>query len=397
MKVLLAGAGIGGLAAALSLRQAGFEVRIFERAAEIGEIGAGIQISPNGARVLHAMGLESALDAVAFRPKAVELRLHKSGFVVSRTPLGDEIAARYGAPYYHIHRGDLHGLLKRAVQSSCGDVIALGREVESVAQSADGVAVRFNDGGVERGDVLIGCDGIHSKVREALLGPEKPQFTGSVAWRGVVPAARLKGVDVRPVVTSWMAPHSHAVTYFLRRGELVNFVGVTERTDWASESWVERGDKRDLRADFDGWHPTVRAIVDAIAEPFRWAIYARDPLPKWCEGRVALLGDACHPMLPFLAQGAVMAIEDGAVLANCLVAGQGDVGAALKRYEQLRLPRTARVQAGARAQGALFNLSGPIARLSTFGEMSFASRFTPRKVAARRDWLMAYDATRQTA
>jgi len=396
MKVLIVGAGIGGLAAALSLHQAGFEVCIFERASEVGEVGAGIQISPNGARVLHALGLASALDAVAFRPAAVELRLHKSGFMVSRRPFGDQIAARYGAPYYHIHRGDLHGLLRRAVQSRCGDVIALGHEVESVAQSAAGVAAHFRGGGVAHGDVLIGCDGIHSKVKESLLGPEKPTFTGNVAWRGVVPAGQLKGVDVRPVVTSWMAPRSHAVTYFLRRGELVNFVGVTERSDWTSESWVERGAKRDLIADFAGWHPTVRAIAEAIDQPYRWAIFAREPLPKWCEGRVALLGDACHPMLPFLAQGAVMAIEDGAVLAACLAAGTSEVAAALRRYEQLRLPRTARVQAGARAQGAMFNLSGPVARLRTFGAMSFDSRFNPRKVAARSDWLMSYDASRLT-
>lgn len=393
MKVLIAGAGIGGLAAALSLHQAGFTVRIFERAAELGEIGAGIQISPNGARVLHRLGLAAALDAVAFRPQAVELRLHKSGFMVSRTPLGDEIAARYGAPYYHIHRADLHALLRLAVEERCGNVIVLNHEVESVAQSAGGTALRFRNGDSAHGDVVIGCDGIHSKIREALLGPERPVFTGNVAWRGVVPAARLNGVDVRPVVTSWMAPHSHAVTYFLRRGALVNFVGVTERSDWTGESWVERGDKQDLRADFKGWHPTLRAIVEAIEEPYRWALFVRNPLPKWSEGRVALLGDACHPMLPYMAQGAVMAIEDGAVLANCLATGRADVAAALKRYESLRLPRTARVQAGARAQGAVFHLSSPLARLSTFGALSLASRFSPQRMAARSDWLMSYDAS----
>jgi salicylate hydroxylase len=392
MKVLIVGAGIGGLCAALSLHKAGIDVRVFERASALGEIGAGVQISPNGVRVLHGLGLQAALDAVVFRPQAVELRLHRSGFEVSRTPLGAQIAARYGAPYYHIHRADLHRLLLDAVRERLGDIVELCREVVGVSQTADGVQVGFADGGSESGDGLVGGDGIHSKVRAALLGPEKPTFTGNVAWRGVVPIERLKGVDLRPVVTSWMAPHSHAVTYFLRRGELVNFVGVTESAEWTGESWTELGRKADLLRDFTGWHTTVRAIVNAIDEPYRWALFDRRPLPKWSEGRVTLLGDACHPMLPFMAQGAVMAIEDGAVLAACLAGGYNDIPAALKRYEALRLPRTAKVQAGARAQGAIFHLSSPLARLSTYGAMSLASRLSPSKVAARSDWLMSYDA-----
>lgn len=395
MTVLITGAGIGGLAAALSLHQAGIKSRIFERSAELGEVGAGVQISPNGARVLHGLGLESALDAVAFRPGAIELREYQSGLVVARTSLGDAIAARYGAPYYHIHRADLHGLLERAVRERCGDVIALGRGVESVSQNADGVEIGLSDGTRVAGDIVIRCDGIHSSFRHALFGPEQPEFTGKVAWRGIVPIERLKGVDLRPVATSWMAPRSHAVTYFLRRGELVNFVGVTEQSGWRSESWTEPASKADLRGAFAGWHPTVRAIVNAIDEPFRWALFRRKPLPRWSLGRATLLGDACHPMLPFLAQGAVMAIEDGAVLASCLAAGGADRVGALRRYERLRLRRTARVQAAARAQGTLFHTAGSLSRLSAFGAMGLASRFLPEQVATRYDWLMAYDATRQ--
>ena len=397
MIVLIAGAGIGGLAAALSLHQAGFEVRVFERASELAEVGAGIQVSPNGARVLHALGLEAALNEVVFRPEAVELRLHRSGLVVSRNPLGRRIASRYGAPYYHVHRADLHRVLERAVRDRCGEVIEVGRAVEDVIQHSDGAELRLSDGTLEIGSVVIGADGIHSRVREALFGREQPTFTGNVAWRGVVPVERLRGADLRPVVTSWMAPHRHAVTYFLRRGELVNFVGVTERSDWTSESWIELGHRQDLLRDFEGWHPTVRAIVQAIDEPYRWALFAREPLPRWSEGRVTLLGDACHAMLPFMAQGAVMAIEDGAVLASCLAAGRDDVAGALRRYERLRLPRTARVQAAARAQGNVFHTSTPLGRLSTFGAMGLASRFRPRKVAGRSDWLMSYDASRPAA
>jgi salicylate hydroxylase len=398
MKALIAGAGIGGLAAALALNQAGFEVEVFERSRALGEVGAGVQVSPNGARVLHALGLAPALEAVAFRPQAVELRLRRSGLTVSRRPLGAESERRYGFPYYHLHRADLRRVLETAVRERCGDgAIRLGREVEGFEQDGDGVELAFADGGRARGDVAIGADGIHSRVRAALLGPEHPQFTGHVAWRGLVPAERLTHAGVRPVVTSWVAPHSHAVTYFVRRGELVNFVGVTEHETWRSESWTERGDKADLLRDFAGWHPTVRAVVEAIDEPYRWALFVRRPLPKWSDGRVTLLGDACHPMLPYMAQGAVMAIEDGYVLAQCLKARPGETPAALAEYETLRLPRTAKVQAGAKAAGARFHLADPLARLTTYGRMGLAARFSPEKTASANDWLMAYDATRQVA
>jgi salicylate hydroxylase len=396
MKVLIVGGGIGGLTAALALHKAGLEVCIFERMAQPDEAGAGIQISPNGSRVLHALGLSEALEAVVFRPEGVELRLQRSGFTVVRTELGDSIAARYGFPYYHVHRADLHHVLEDAVRRRCGDVIRFDHEVKAVTQTSNSVTLQFTNGRTETGDVLIGCDGIHSKVRESLFGAEQPDFTGNVAWRGVVPVSRLKGIDLRPVVTSWMAPRSHAVTYFLRRGELVNFVGVTERSDWFGESWTERGSKDEMRRDFENWHPSVQTIVDAIDAPYRWALFVRKPLPKWSEGRVTLLGDACHPMLPFMAQGGVMAIEDASVLATCLAGGRDDITAALKRYEAARLPRTTRVQAGAHARGRLFHIANPALRLLTFGAMSFGSRLLPRFVASRNDWLMSYDATSQT-
>jgi salicylate hydroxylase len=395
MKVLIAGAGIGGLAAALALNRAGFEVEIYERSRLAGEVGAGVQVSPNGARVLHALGLAPALERVAFRPQAVELRLHRSGLTVARNPLGVEIERRYGFPYYHLHRADLHRVLETAVRERCGEsAIRLGREVDRFEQGPNGVEFVFADGERAGGDVAVGADGIHSRIRAGLLGSESPQFTGHVAWRGLVPADRLRAAGVRPVVTSWMAPRSHAVTYFVRRGELVNFVGVTEHQAWRSESWTERGDKTDLLRDFARWHPTVRAIVEAIDEPYRWALFVRPPLPRWSEGRVTLLGDACHPMLPYMAQGGVMAIEDGCVLAQCLKSRPGDVAAALRDYQAMRLPRTAKVQAGARAAGARFHLSDPLARLKTYGRMGLEARLAPHKAATANAWLMAYDATR---
>lgn len=398
MKVAIGGAGIGGLAAALALHQIGVEVEVYERASELGEVGAGVQVGPNGARVLHALGLADALEAVAFRPQAVELRLHRSGFMVARTPLGAATHQRYGFPYYHLHRADLHRILDSAVRRRCGaGAIRLGREVAGVEQDQDGAALVLDDGTRARADAVVGADGIHSNVRTAVLGPEHPEFTGHVAWRGVIPVERLRGVELRPVVTSWMAPHSHAVTYLVRGGAMVNFVGVTEHNAWKSESWTERGEKAQLSADFASWHPTVRSIVEAIDEPFRWALFARAPLENWSVGRVTLLGDACHPMLPYLSQGAVMAIEDGYVLARCLQARGADLPAALRLYETLRLARTTKVQAGARAAGARFHLADPLVRLATFGRLSLGSRLAPARAMAANDWLMGYDATAQVA
>lgn len=398
MKVVIAGAGVGGLTAALALHQIGVEVEVCERAPELGEVGAGVQVGPNGARVLHALGLAEALEPVVFRPQGVELRLHRSGLLVARTPLGAAAQQRYGFPYYHLHRADLHRVLEAAVRRRCGvGAIRLGCEVAGAEQDQHGAALVLGDGTRVRGDAVVGADGIHSKVRAVVLGPEHPEFTGHVAWRGLIPAERLQGVGLRPVVTSWMAPHSHAVTYFVRGGALVNFVGITEHNAWRGESWTERGEKSELAADFAAWHPAVRAIVEAIEEPFRWALFARAPLKRWSVGRITLLGDACHPMLPYMAQGAVMAIEDGYVLAQCLKARRADPSAALARYESLRLGRTARVQAGAKAAGARFHLADPMARLVAFGALGLGSRLAPSRAMAANDWLMGYDATADVA
>lgn len=391
MRVLIAGGGLGGLALALCLHARGFEVRVFERAGALGEVGAGIQVSPNGARILHALGLKDALAAAAFRPEAVELRLHRSGLVVARTPLGAALEARYGAPYYQIHRADLLAILADAVRTRCGDVIETGRAVAATRGDARAGALIFEDGTEAEGDVIVGCDGVRSTVRASLFGPEAPTFTGHVAWRAVIPAERVRSAGLRPVVTSWMGPRSHAVTYFLRRGDLVNFVGVTER-DWRAESWTEAGDPADLRGDFAGWHPTVTRLVEAIETPFRWALFARAPMTRWGEGRITLLGDACHPMLPYLAQGAVMAFEDAANLSAELSATAGDPAGALRRYEAARRPRTARVQAAARAQGRMFHLTSPANRLSVFGAAALVSRALPGVVADRNAWLWGHQA-----
>ena len=374
-KILIAGAGIGGLTAALALRDAGFEVRVFERAPLLREVGAGIQLSPNGMRVMDALDLRRPLENIAFHPQAFEFRLYQSGYRVLRMPLGDATIARYGMPYLHLHRADFLDVLSSAVKERMGDVVQTGRLVLMAEQGPDSARLIFTDGSREEGDIVIGCDGIHSAVRTSLLGPEQPEFTGHVAWRGVIPVERL----------------GDAVTYFLRRGQLLNFVGVETGQTWKKEGWTEQGSREELRAAFKDWHPTLRAIVDAIDEPYRWALFTRKPLPKWSDGRITLLGDAAHPMLPYMAQGAVMAIEDAYVLSRCLK-GASDIPAALKRYEDLRLKRTARVQGAARANGRRFHLSG-LEKYWSYGQMALGSRFAPEVVARVNDWLFGYDAT----
>jgi salicylate hydroxylase len=260
-----------------------------------------------------------------------------------------------------MHRADLVSVLGQACRAEPRIHLRLGEAV--AACEGDGTpSLVLASGERLEADVLVGADGLRSIVREALFGPAAPRFTGNVAWRGLIPAERLEGADIRPVAALWMGPGAHFVHYYVRGGTLVNFVGVVERDDWREESWSSLGEAADLRRDFAGWHPTVRRIVEAAPEDacFRWALFDRDPLPKWSRGAVTLLGDACHPTLPFMAQGACMAIEDAAVLAACLSGcRRGDIPAALSRYEDLRRPRTAGIQADSRRNARIYHLPPP--------------------------------------
>lgn len=365
MKVLIAGGGIGGLSAALCLARCGHEVDVFEQAREFAEVGAGIQLSPNCTRVLHHLGLDAALQIRAFRPEATEFRHHRSGRVIATHPLGEEVITRYGFPYYHIHRGDLLNLLVEAAQREQRVALHRAARVSGFAEAGDGVEVEAA-GSVWHGDVLIGADGIHSLVRAALWGESPARFTGHVAWRALVPARRLPEDRLRPVGTVWWGPGRHLVHYFVRGGELVNCVCVVEKSGWEVESWTEPGEHAELAADFAGWHDDVLMLIDNADRHslFKWALHDRLPMPAWGRGRVTLLGDACHPTLPFMAQGAAMAIEDAAVLAHCLAGvNRAAVEPALARYEGLRRERTAYVQGGSRRNARVFHLSGVAARL----------------------------------
>ena len=377
-RVLIAGGGIGGLTAALCLAEAGFEVALFEQSAEFAEIGAGIQLSPNCMRVLYHLGLEPALASHAFLPERMEFRTWKSGKVIGSSVLGQAMRDRYGFPYCNIHRGDLlRVLVEAAVERAPAIELNTGSAVTGFEQE-DRVCVAVG-GATYEGDALIGADGIHSVVRAQIFGVDAPRFTGNVAWRALVPTERLPRGLVRPTATAWWGPHRHFVHYYLRSGALVNCVCVVEKAGWEVESWTEPGEIEELKSDFAGWHEDVQTLIDNMDRNslYKWALHDRAPMARWGEGAVTLLGDACHPTLPFMAQGAAMAIEDAAVLAGCLAATDC-VPAGLRRYEDLRRQRTAAVQNGSRRNAKLFHLTGVKAWLRNWATTRVAGRTTHR-------------------
>jgi salicylate hydroxylase len=384
---IVVGAGLGGLTAALALARAGRDVLILEQAAQLGEVGAGIQLSPNASRVLYSLGLREQLEACAFRPQAVEAR-SSVGRLVFREKLGAYAVSRYGFPYLHLHRADLHALLAEVVTADPRIELRLGARCDRVSSdSISASAVLAGSGERLETELLIGADGIHSAVRESLLGSAQPRFTGNVAWRALIPVDELSGTKPPPVAGIWMGAGAHVVMYYLRRGELVNVVAVVEQAGWEVESWSERGDPNELRAAFAGWNSTVTGTLAAVKPDacFRWALLDRPPLPSWSGGRIVLLGDACHPTLPFLAQGAAMAIEDAATLSRCLATDPSSAEA-LRRYEALRKPRTSKIQRVSRLNARIFHMSGPSAKVR--------NRLLP--IITRRsglaDELYAYDA-----
>lgn len=387
-KILIAGAGLGGLTAALALIRDGHEVHVFEQAAQLGEVGAGLQLSPNATRVLDALGLGPALHAVASEPAGKEVRLWSTGQTWKLFDLGATSAAEYGYPYYTIYRPDLHKALVDAVEAAQPGAIALGARCDGFEVSGDGVALRLADGRRVHGDLLVGADGVHSRIRAQLFGGDAPSFSGCLAWRGVIPAERVPERLRRPVATNWIGPGGHVIHYPLRRGELVNFVGIVERADWTLESWTTAGTVDECANDFKGWHEDVHALIRSIQTPYKWALMQREPMKRWTVGRVGLLGDACHPTLPFLAQGAAMAIEDGAMLARCIAARPTDVERALSLYEAARLERTSRIVQGSSENARRFH--NP-ALATTEGAVAYVdTEWAEDKIRARYHWLFDY-------
>ena len=384
---IIAGAGIAGLATAAALAQRGWQVEIWERAAALGEVGAGLQMSPNAMKALRVLGVEDAVVAAGFEPEAAVLRDGRTGRRHLSLPLKAACRFRYGAPYVQIHRADLHAILVAAARKA-GARVRLSTALTAYRDT--GAAIAATAAGVtETSDLLVGADGVRSTVRAAMLGPEAPRFTGQVAWRGVVPADRLPPGTVEPNATIWTGPGQHLVSYFLRGGALVNVVAVEEYDDWREESWTTPGDPADLCAVFAGWHPSVQTLLENIEETFLWALYGRPTLPRWQDGHAVLVGDACHPTLPFMAQGAAMALEDALVLANCL---DGDnVPRALARYEAARKPRATRLQGLAQTNAGLFHLNAGPGGAAARVKLALAP-WLPTPIALRSfDWIYGYD------
>lgn len=348
MKVAIAGGGIGGLAAALCLADRGHDVAIFERSGAPAEVGAGIQISPNASRVIDALGLWGAFSSIATFPERIVLRRWSDDAVLRTSELGDDFRAQFGFDYANVHRADIAAMFAEALASRHGIHVSYARPVIDVDPGDDRLpcAVRFADGTKVDAEVIVGADGIHSAVRSCILGEQPARFSGAVAYRALIPRSALSSSSIE--VTNRLGPDAHVVTYVIGRDDhLLNLVCVVPEKEWRTESWTEVGDPAILRSLFANWSPHVRSILDAVPETIhRWALHDREPLTQWGTARVTLLGDACHPMLPFMAQGACQAIEDAWVLAREIDAASkdGDVVGALRRYELARQGRTARVQ-----------------------------------------------------
>lgn len=387
--VLIAGGGIGGLTAALALLRRGFDVSIFEQAKELKEIGAGVQLGPNGVRVLCELGLEEAARRLGVDAQAKEVRVWNTGKTWPLFNLGEESMSRYGAPYLMMHRADLHSMLLAAVREIKPDACIVNSRVSGFEQDADGVTLNLEDGRRIRGDALVGADGLHSATRKALFGPDKPQFTGGCCWRGIIDTKNLPEHLRRPVGVNWVGPNGHVILYPVRSGRLLNFVGHIERDNWAGESWTEEGRVEELQADYAGWHDDIQTIVGHIEIPYKWALFLREPLEHWSRGRVTLLGDACHATLPYLAQGANMAIEDGMVLARALDEFD-EIPEALQRYENARKERATRIVRKSAENLGRFHNHALLEPDTADGYV--ASEWAPDKIRDRYEWILSYDA-----
>ena len=383
-KILIAGAGIGGLTAASCLIKAGYYVEVYEQAPELSEIGAGIQLSANAMHVLNSLGLGKAIAELSVRPGAYVFRLHDTGEIIGQFPLADEHERLNGAPYNQLHRADLHDLLAAKARDFNKYVVRLNRRVAGFEESDAGVELFFADGSRARGDLLIGADGVKSAVRAQIAGADHATYTGDAAWRLTLPTDQLPSNFMGEVMSVWMGPGRHVVCYYLRGGALLNFVGLVETEDISEESWTAKFPWERLKADFAGWHENIQSVIDRADKDscFRWSLYYRPPIATWSTRRATLLGDAVHATLPYLAQGAAMAIEDAAVLTRALQS-TNVVADALQLYERNRIDRTSRIVKGSDANRTLFHM-----RDQEKLRQAFAAR---DEGADRNAWLYSYN------
>ena len=358
---LIVGGGIGGLTAALYLQQLGFVVQVYEQTDSTNSDGAGIQLSPNATRVLHQVGLVDALASVSSKPDSIDVQHWRTGGRVTTKQLTYGVEADQSSfPYYHVHRRDLLACLTRAADEA-SIPIHRGKHIDDVGVTETHAWIS-GPNTHEKASLIVGADGIHSSVRRSLFGPDRPIFSGHVAWRGIVSAESISSETLATRAVLWWGPKKHVVHYPVHNGQLINVVCVDRAPHWNNESWTERGDKMDLVAAFGGWHDDVTQLIGGIDPQacYRWGLFNHPPLKRWSRGRVTLLGDACHPTLPYLAQGAAMAIEDGAALAHC-VKKCASIENGLEAYERVRRKRTTRIQRISRRNGYIFHLTGAAA------------------------------------
>jgi salicylate hydroxylase len=387
--VIVAGAGIGGLTASLALAERGFYVTLLEQSGQLQEIGAGIQLSPNAMKVLAALGVDGRLQQMAVAPACIEIKTAQ-GAPLAQIPLGSHARRRYGAPYWTVHRADLQAALLAAVREHSNIALKLGTRFEGAAIHANGVSIAARQGvhaADESGLAMIGADGLWSTLRGQMGQRRAPIFRDRTAWRTILPAEQVPPEFRNHIVHLWLGKDAHLVHYPVRAGGVINIVAIV-RDEWAQPGWDTEGARDELLARFASphWDDAARAL---LALPTRWSKWALCDLPalrRWTDGPVALLGDAAHPMLPFLAQGAAMAIEDAAVLADCLAAAPDNAEAALRRYESRRWRRTRKVQRAARRNSEIYHMSGFRA-----AARDLVLRRTPGKMLLRRfDWLYAW-------
>jgi salicylate hydroxylase len=382
--IIVAGAGIGGLTAALALARQQFRVIVLERSEQLEEVGAGIQLSPNASRILIELGVDKHLEQSVVVPD--DISVTGGGREVVRIPIGGNAAFRYGAPYWVVHRADLQAALLARLREVPDIALMLGTQLEDFAVHAKGVTAVTRRGTArlnEQAKALIGADGVWSTVRSRAFGEAQPQFSGYVAWRGTVATSALPREFTAPRVRLWLGRDAHLVAYPLRGGQRINVVAIGAG-EWNRPGWSEVGDPREIARLFEAsrWPPAARWLIGAVEEWRRWALF-EVATSEWTKGPVALLGDAAHAMLPFAAQGAAMAIEDAAVLAQCLAQEPADIDAALVHYAAKRRPRIARMRRAAQQNGRIYHLGGP---------MAFARNATMRllgssRLMARQDWI----------
>jgi len=387
-RIAIVGAGIGGLTAAVALHRRDIDVEVFEQSAKISEIGAGVALTPNAVKAYRALGLEDEIGAIGFESDYQVVRNWNDGGVISRVPRKGAYTREFGAPYLTMHRADLVDVLHRQLPEK---VFHLGARCTAVETSDQGARARFADGTEIEADVIVGADGIHSAVRRSLFGAEAPRFTGCACWRGLVPLDAFPPGVVSRDGTMYMGPRSHVIYYLVRGGQLVNFVAHIESNAWTGESWTQECDRTEVLETYAAWHEPLLRLLGSAERYYKWALYDREPLDHWSEGRATLLGDSAHAMLPYIGQGACMAIEDGYILAAAIAQMPGELSEALAHYQRLRLPRTRRAVLSARARGEEMHLSSRWGQLKRNVKMALHHHFGGDKTGIQLGWFYNYD------